>query len=68
MSSSCCCAVLRCVWFSFIKEYLGASVAADTEKLKATIDTQAKLIEEKEKEIQSLKKQIEAITTSQMQQ
>lgn len=43
---------------SFIKEYLGASVSADTDKLKATIDSQAKLIEEKEKEIQQLKKQV----------
>jgi hypothetical protein len=46
------------VLFSFIKEYLGASVSADTDKLKSTIDSQAKLIEEKEKEIQQLKKQV----------
>ena len=44
--------------FSFIKEYLGASVSADTEKLKSTIDSQAKLIEEKDREIQQLKKQV----------
>lgn len=43
---------------SFIKEYLGASVSADTDKLKSTIDSQAKLIEEKDREIQQLKKQV----------
>jgi hypothetical protein len=49
---------------SFIKEYLGASVSADTDKLKSTIDSQAKLIEEKEREIQALKKQLEALSVS----
>lgn len=50
--------LLSLSFLSFIKEYLGASVSADTEKLKSTIDSQAKLIEEKEKEIQQLKRQV----------
>ena len=45
----------------FIKEYLGASVSADMDKLKSTIDSQAKLIEEKDREIAALKKQLEAV-------
>jgi len=45
----------------FIKEYLGASVSVDLDKLKSTIDSQAKLIEEKDKEIAALKKQLEAV-------
>lgn len=49
---------------SFIKEYLGASVSADTDKLKSTIDSQAKLIDQKEREIQALKKQLEALSVS----
>lgn len=61
LSSHCC----RCgsPSSSFIKEYLGASVSADTEKLKSTIDSQAKLIEEKDREIEQLKKQVRSKQT-----
>jgi len=51
----------------FIKEYLGASLSADHAALKATIDSQAKVIEEKEKEIQQLKKQLEALSVNNQQ-
>lgn len=54
----CLCFAAAVAASSFIKEYLGASVSADTEKLKSTIDSQAKLIEEKDREIQQLKKQV----------
>jgi len=47
---------------NFIKEYLGAAVGADTDKLRAQVEKQAKAIEEKDKQIAELKRQLEAFT------
>jgi len=45
----------------FIKEYLGASVSSDLEKLKASVEQQQKVLAEKDAEIAQLKKQLEAL-------
>ena len=48
----------------FIKEYLGASVGADADKLKAQVEAQAKDIEAKDKEIADLKEKLAALETT----
>lgn len=45
----------------FIKEYLGASVTSDSEKLKATVEEQNKALEAKEKEIAELTAKLAAL-------
>jgi len=45
----------------FIKEYLGAAVGSDSEKLKATVDEQNKTLEAKEKEIAELTAKLAAL-------
>jgi hypothetical protein len=47
---------------SFMKEYLGASVGTDIEKLKATIEKQNKMLAEKDAQIAALQKQVNLST------
>ena len=45
----------------FVKEYLGAPVRDDTEKLRKTVEEQQKVIREKDEEIALLKQQLAAL-------
>ena len=53
------------VIFLLFSRYLGAAVGADTEKLKQTIDQQAKTIKEKNKEIAECHKRIQQLQDDQ---
>lgn len=47
----------------FIKEYLGSAMGADTEKLKETVEIQTKQLQEKDSQIEALKKQLAALSS-----
>ncbi len=48
----------------FIKEYLGAPVKEDTDRLKKLVDEQAKQLKEKDDQIQALQQQLAALQAS----
>ena len=45
----------------FIRDYLGAAVGSDTERLNSVVEEQAKQIEDKDREIAELKEKLAAL-------